>query len=213
LRVLCLVLALSALLVLVTAKPRKSPALDIWYKNRAKKFHEAWGKQEGVVTLENGLQYKVLEKSPNADAGARPKDGDTVLLRYQVFVPDEDAPYRHLIGANVFFDKEKKELKGAGNVMKMTQLLDGWRRALQMMTEGDVWEVYVPHEMAYGGLGRTDTRPAVPVFSPIIVTVWLDKINPPPPAEKPAEGDKVDPAFASPTGKSQEEDDEEKKEL
>jgi len=206
------VLSLCACALLVASKPRKSPALDIWYKNRATAFHEAWGKQEGVVTLENGLQYKVLEKSPQAETGAHPVDKDTVLLRYQVFVPDEAAPYRHLIGANVFFDKEKQVLKGKGTPFKMTQLLEGWRRGLELMTEGDVWEMYVPHQMAYGGLGRSDTRPAVPVFSPVIVTAWLDKINPIP-EEKSAEGDTADPAFAKATGKSEQEDEEGKKEL
>jgi len=202
------VLLIALCAMLVSARPRKSPALDVWYQNRAKTFHEGWAKKEGVVTLESGLQYKVIERSPIADTGAHPTDTDTMLLRYQVFVPDEDYPERHLIGANVFYDREKKELKGKGTVMKMPQLLDGWRRGVKMMTEGDVWELYIPYHMAYGGLGRSDTRPAVPVFSPIIVTCWLDKINPP--TEQKAEDGSGDPTFSKSAGQQADHEEEQK---
>lgn len=66
------------------------------------------------------------------------------------------------------------------------------------MTEGDHWELYIPFEMAYGSLGRGDTRPAIPVFSPLIINVWLDKINPPSADATPEEGksDETKPAEA-----------------
>jgi len=54
----------------------------------------------------------------------------------------------------------------------------GWRRGVELMQEGDHWELYVPYYMAYDRIGRVDTRPAIPVFSPLIINVWLDKINP-----------------------------------
>jgi len=171
----------------VNSKPRKGIALDIWYKNRAKEFHNAWAKEEGVMTLESGLQYKVIEKNEGTNL-AHPGAGDTVALRFQVFVPDEDAPYRHMIGNNVYFDEKTKELKGFATPFKMANLLEGWRRGVELMVEGDHWELYVPYEMAYGGVGRTDTRPVVPVFSPLIVNVWLDKINPPEPDKVPEDG-------------------------
>jgi len=205
-----LLVAIALCCAIVDAKPRKSPALDIWYKNRAKTFHEAWGKQEGVVTLENGLQYKVLEKGAGLNP-QHPVDTDELLMRYQVFIPDDEPPYRHLIGANVFYNRETKDLRGNGTVMKFSQLFDGWRRGAVLMTEGEVWELYIPSSMAYGGLGRSDTRPAIPIFSPLIVTMWLDKINPPP-AAKPDEGAAADP-LSKPTGASQQDDEEEEQEL
>jgi hypothetical protein len=186
----------------VNSRSRKGPALDIWYKNRAKEFHEAWAKEDGVITLESGLQYKIIQKSATASSN-HPAAGDVVALRFQVFVPDEDAPYRHMIGNNVYVDESTKELKGMTTNFKMANLLEGWRRGVELMTEGDHWELYLPYQMAYGSLGRPDTRPAVPVFSPLIVNVWLDKINPPEPVPDEGKEESMGTPAASSTKPSQ----------
>lgn len=62
-----LVVLVFALAVLASARRLKAPALDKYYINRANEFHKQWAKEEGVVTLESGLQYKVLEKSQNTN--------------------------------------------------------------------------------------------------------------------------------------------------
>ena len=39
-------------------------------------------------------------------------------------------------------------------------MIPGWTEAMQLMVEGDKWELYVPSDLAYGESGRgTDIMP------------------------------------------------------
>ena len=35
----------------------------------------------------------------------------------------------------------------------MSGVIKGWTEALQLMKEGDVWELTIPHDLAYGERG------------------------------------------------------------
>jgi FKBP-type peptidyl-prolyl cis-trans isomerase len=42
--------------------------------------------------------------------------------------------------------------RGEPSEVAPNQVIKGWTEALQYMTEGEKWEVYIPMEMAYGRL-------------------------------------------------------------
>lgn len=92
--------------------------------------------KEGVVTLESGLQYKVL-KSGN---GKSPKLSSTVEAHY----------VGRLLDGTEFDSSYKREKPFS---TKVTGVIKGWTEILQMMKEGDKWEVYIPSELAYGERG------------------------------------------------------------
>lgn len=87
----------------------------------------------GVVTLTDGLQYKIV----TAGAGQKPGKEDTVTVEYT----------GRLIDGQVFDSTDKT---GKPATFKLSQVIPGWTEALQLMPAGSTWEVYVPANLAYG---------------------------------------------------------------
>jgi len=96
-------------------------------------FLAANAKKDGVKVLPSGLQYKVLKSG----TGKIPKATDTVKVHY----------HGTLIDGTVFDSSvEKKEPATFG----VTQVIPGWIEALQLMKEGDKWQLVIPSKLAYG---------------------------------------------------------------
>jgi len=87
----------------------------------------------GVVTLESGLQYKII----TAGTGPKAKASDKV-----------EAHYRGTLIDGSVFDSSHKRNKPL--VIRVTGVIKGWVEALQLMPVGSKWELYIPSELAYG---------------------------------------------------------------
>jgi FKBP-type peptidyl-prolyl cis-trans isomerase FklB len=92
--------------------------------------------KSGVVTLPSGLQYKVLEKG----TGPKPSKDDSVVVEYT----------GKLLNGKVF---DSSERTGKPATFKVSQVIPGWTEALQLMSKGAKWEIYVPSKLAYGQRG------------------------------------------------------------
>ena len=66
------------------------------------------------------------------------------------------------------------------------EVIKGWTEALQLMTEGDKWRVFLPFELAYGTEGAP---PDIPPCSTLVFEMELVKVNGP--------GQKADAAKAA----------------
>jgi FKBP-type peptidyl-prolyl cis-trans isomerase len=94
-------------------------------------------KKEGVVTLPNGLQYQILK----AGEGPKPTTADTVEVRYR----------------GTLVNGKEFDSSGSGTrTFKLSEIIPGWREALQLMPVGSKWRLVVPSELAYGerGMGQ-----------------------------------------------------------
>ena len=89
--------------------------------------------KEGVVTLENGLQYKVVK----AGSGPRPSTEDTVVCNYRGTLLDGKE-----------FDSTFK--RKAPATLALQDLVPGWAQALQLMPVGSHWQLFVPDRLAFG---------------------------------------------------------------
>ena len=90
-------------------------------------------KQPGVVTLPDGLQYKVMTMG----TGPKPTQTDTVKVDYT----------GTLINGTVFDSSEKQ---GQPISFKVNQVIKGWTEVLQLMPVGSTWQVFIPADLAYG---------------------------------------------------------------
>jgi len=90
----------------------------------------------GVVALDSGLQYKILQEG----SGVKPTADDTVVCHYR----------GTLVGGQEF-DSSLKRNKPATFGVK--QVIKGWSEALQLMPVGSKWALYVPPNLAYGERG------------------------------------------------------------
>lgn len=107
-------------------------------KNKAegKAFLEENKKNEGVVELPNGLQYKVI----SSGSGPSPKVTDTVKVHYKGTLIDGRE-----------FDSSYK--RGEPAVFPLNKVIKGWTEGLQLMKVGDKWTLYIPSELGYGESG------------------------------------------------------------
>ncbi len=99
-------------------------------------FLAANAKKEGVKTLPSGLQYKVLKSGQ----GKTPKATDTVKVNY----------HGTLIDGTVF---DSSVERGEPVTFPVNQVIPGWTEALQLMKEGDKWQLVIPGKLAYGERG------------------------------------------------------------
>ena len=90
-------------------------------------------KKAGVVTLDSGLQYKVIK----AGDGQKPQKTDAVVCHYRGTLLD-----------GTEFDSSYS--RGEPAQFRVDQLIPGWTEALQLMPVGSKWELYIPSYLAYG---------------------------------------------------------------
>lgn len=89
--------------------------------------------RKGVTTTASGLQYEVLVKG----TGSKPKATDTVQVHY----------HGTLIDGTVF---DSSVERGEPATFPVGGVIKGWVEALQLMSVGDKWKLYIPADLAYG---------------------------------------------------------------
>jgi len=112
--------------------------------------------REGVVVTESGLQYEVME----AGEGASPGPEDTVEVHYRGTLVD-----------GTEFDSSYK--RGETVTFGVGQVITGWTEALQLMSPGAKWNLYIPADLAYGpgGAGNLIGPNAALVFEVELIKV------------------------------------------
>jgi len=104
-------------------------------KNKAEgdAFLQENAAKEDVVTLESGLQYKVISEGE----GEAPSADSVVEVHYKGTLID-----------GTEFDSSFK--RGVPATFGVNQVIPGWTEALMLMKEGAKWELYIPPSLAYG---------------------------------------------------------------
>ena len=119
----------------VQEQRKKEAELAQSNRDRGDQYRGEYHKKFGVVSLENGLLYRVLKKGK----GKIPAENDTVQVHYT----------GRLIDGTIF----DRSPQGEGITFELGRVIRGWREALQLMREGAHWEVVLPPELAYGRWG------------------------------------------------------------
>ncbi|NIM28791.1 MAG: hypothetical protein GTO67_09770 [Gammaproteobacteria bacterium] len=122
----------------------KAERLAAGEQNRAagEKFLEQNKSREGVVALDSGLQYRVVE----AGVGDSPSETDTVVVHYR----------GRLLNGTEF---DSSYGRGQPTEFGVGQVILGWQEALQLMSKGAKWEVWIPAPLAYGADGSGSIGP------------------------------------------------------
>ena len=106
-------------------------------------------KRKDVVTTGSGLQYIVLQKGN----GPKPKKADLIKVHYRGMLID-----------GTEFDSSYK--RGKSVVFALQGIIPGWIEALQLMTVGSKYTLFIPPNLGYGnnGAGRLIGPNAVLIF-------------------------------------------------
>ena len=106
-------------------------------KKEGEAFLSENAKKPGVVVTKTGLQYRVISEGKG---GYKPSVEDELKVHYRA---------RFIDGTE--FDSTYKRNEPYSVNAKM--LIDGWAEAVQLMSEGSKWELYIPAALAYGEKG------------------------------------------------------------
>lgn len=110
-------------------------------------------KRDEVTVTESGLQYEVLATGE----GEKPTAESTVRTHYHGTFTNGEV-----------FDSSVD--RGQPAEFPVGGVIAGWTEALQMMTEGSKWRLYVPYNLAYGERGSQGT---IPPYATLIFEVEL----------------------------------------
>jgi len=136
-----LMFALGLALTLAACGPKPAGADDL---KAGQAYLAANAKAPGVITLPDGLQYKVVHAGP--DTGQKPGADDEVRVNYE----------GKLLNGKVF---DSSFARGVPAEFTVSRLIPAWTEALQLMKPGDEWILYVPASLAYGEQGAGDDIP------------------------------------------------------
>lgn len=122
-------------------------------QKKGKEFLANNAKRPEVTTLPSGLQYEILKEGN----GRKPAATDRVKCHYE----------GTLIDGTVFDSSIKR---GVPAVFGVNQVIKGWVEALQLMSEGSKWRLFILSELAYGDQQAGET---IPPHSTLIFDVEL----------------------------------------
>jgi len=123
---------------------------------KGKVFLEENAKKEGIVTLPSGLQYEVITEGN----GKKPSATDRVKCHYEGTLID-----------GTLFDSSIK--RGQPAVFGVNQVIKGWVEALQLMSEGSKWRLFIPSKLGYGAQQAGEM---IPPHSTLIFEVELIEV-------------------------------------
>jgi FKBP-type peptidyl-prolyl cis-trans isomerase len=124
-------------------------------------FMEKNRTQPGVVTTQNGMQYKVLVDG----SGPSPKPDEDVTVNYKL----------SFIDGTEFDSSAKRHQPLTTKVTGGLFNFQGWTDALTMMKVGSKWQVFLPASLAYG---TNSIPPVLAPNSPLIFEIELLAIRP-----------------------------------
>lgn len=123
------------------------------YIQANKEWLEKKAGEEGVMALSRGIYYRVVKEGKND--GRHPSPRSIVTAHYT--------------GWTINGKKFDSSRGGAPVAFRLNELIDGWIVAMQKMSVGDKWEIYLPAEMGYGKF----SQPGIPGGSTLIFEIEL----------------------------------------
>ena len=126
-------------------------------KSEGEKYLSENAKQEGVVTLPSGLQYKVLKEGN----GKSPKATDKVVCHYEGMLID-----------GTMFDSSIQ--RGEPATFPLNGVIAGWTEGLQLMKEGAKYRFFIPYQLGYGERGA---GASIPPFATLVFDVELIEVK------------------------------------
>jgi len=106
------------------------------------KFLAANKNKTGIVTLQSGVQYRIIEEGD----GPRPGLDSKVSVHYRGSKLDGH-------------EFDSSFARGTPEEFTVNSVLKGWQEVLPLMKVGSTWQIFVPPELAFGARGNPPVGP------------------------------------------------------
>lgn len=120
----------------------KQTAMAAAFKDEGEAWLKENAKKEDVIVLPSGLQYRVVKQG----TGRKPGRTDKVRCHYE-------GTFTNGMKFDSSYDRKEPAVFG------VNQVIAGWTEALQLMSEGSEWELFIPYQLAYGEAGAHGSIP------------------------------------------------------
>jgi len=134
--------------------PKKHDASSSFTNQKEKLSNQT---SEEYITTSSGLQYRIL----NEGFGDSPGPESVVSVHY-----------RGKLSNGLEFDSSYK--RNQPTSFPVNGVIRGWTEALQLMKEGDTWELIIPPDLGYGSKGVGNI---IPPHSILIFEIELIEIK------------------------------------
>lgn len=142
---LALVLAVSPLRLAAAADGGSGGTNEVGLK-----FLEENKKRPGVIVLPSGAQFKILKEG---DGTTHPK-ADTVIKAHFIGTTPSLTPDAPDLDSGKWNYYDNTFSEGTPSAFAPNEVIEGFEELFQLMVEGDIWEGYIPAELAYGKKGK-----------------------------------------------------------
>lgn len=102
---------------------------------RGSEYMAAYKTRPGAQILGNGVAYRVLQQG----GGPKPSEAESVIVKYR--------------GSNIDGVEFDATEDGKTAILRVNQVIMGWRESLKQMPSGAKWELVIPPNLAYGERG------------------------------------------------------------
>lgn len=126
------------------------------YIDRNRRWLQDKAAEQGVHALDKGILYKVIKKGKG---DIHPNRGSVITAHY--------------VGKTINGRTFDSSRGGVAPAFRLRDLIPGWIIALQHMSVGDKWEIYIPAEQGYGKINQ----PGIPGGSALIFEIELLSIS------------------------------------
>ena len=168
---------LAVLLLTACGKDKDDPYLEAWKQQNEQAFNNLANNPDYMELHIPGSVGSIYVRVLQKGEGKRTYYNSRVEVYYKGwFVVTND---NYAIKADKVFDQRlfddgvafkvaiSREVEGDS----YASIIEGWSIALQYMVEGDKWEVWIPHLLAYGEKGKL----GIPAYSTLAFEIELVK--------------------------------------
>lgn len=132
-----------------------------WLKKLNYKLDET--DSNGSIVKYDNENYIYCYVEENGNGSKTPQFSDTILVNYRGrLIPTADYPKGKIFDQS--FNGPLNPQHNNPVRFCVGEVIVGWSTALLHMKEGDIWRVYIPSNLAYGGMKQND----IPAYSTLI---------------------------------------------
>ncbi|MDD1792351.1 FKBP-type peptidyl-prolyl cis-trans isomerase [Enterovibrio makurazakiensis] len=135
-----IIIVIFVFIILIRQKAKKVAEKN---KQLGAEFLEKNAQEEGVITTESGLQYKVLEEG---EGEMHPTATSRVRVHY----------HGTLLDGSVF---DSSVQRGESIEFGLNQVIKGWTEGVQLMKKGGKTRFFIPSNLAYGNAAAGSIGP------------------------------------------------------